>query len=127
VAARRIATLFQGSPERLRRPRAVRVLGLPPVSQLGDGLRLAVGHENRIEPESLRTPRLGGDEPLQDPGAANLFSLRRDGDELTHIAGPPTPALDSLELGKQALDVLAGRESRRLDSRPAAESFDLEP
>jgi hypothetical protein len=105
----------------------VGVLGLPLVSQLGDGLLLAVRDEDRIEPESLRAPRLGADAPLQDPGPADLVSLRRDGDELTHVASALTLALDALELGEQALDVLAGREPRRLDARPAGESFDLEP
>jgi len=103
----------------------VRVLGLPQIPQLGDGLLLASGDEDRVEAESLRAPWRSGDAALQDPDAAELLSGRRQRDQLADVAGPPPLALDALELGEQALDVFAGSESRRLDARPTREAFDF--
>jgi hypothetical protein len=124
---RRIGTLFQGLPKRLRRARSVGVLRLPLVAELGDGPVLPVRHEDRVEAEALRAPRLVGDAALEDSGSSELFAGRREGDELADVAGSAPLVFDPLELPQEPLDVLAAREARRLHARGAAETVDLQP
>jgi hypothetical protein len=102
----------------------MRVLRLPLVAELGDRPLLALGDEDRVETEALGAPPLVDDAALEDAGASEPLSRRRERDQLADIAG--SPVLDSLELSQQPLDVLAACEARRLDAGPAAEPVHLE-
>jgi hypothetical protein len=100
---------------------------LPLVAELRDRLLLTVGDEDRVEAEALGAARLLGDPAFEDAGPAPLFAVRREGDELAHVARSTPPALNALELGEQPFDGLTAGEACRLDPRTAAEPLDLEP
>jgi hypothetical protein len=59
----------------LRGACAVRVLALPVVPELGDGARLADGHEDRVVAEALAAARLERDRPLDGAGRAALVAF----------------------------------------------------
>jgi hypothetical protein len=104
----------------------VRVGGLPVIAELGNRPVLAVRDEDRIEAEAARPAGLVDDPALEEAGAPHLPAVRRDRDELAHVAGAPGVPLQPFELGEQSLDVLAACEPGRLDPRPAVEPGDLE-
>lgn len=106
--------------------RSVGVAAFPLVAELGDRLLLAVRDEDRVEAEPARSTRLVGNQPCQDPGAAELLATRREGDELADVPRAPALPSDALQLPQQPLDVLAASEPRRVDSWRAAQTVDLE-
>src|SRR5688572_31291989 len=100
------------------------MLGLPVVPELGDGARLAVGHEDRVVAEALAPARLERDRALDGGGAAKRLALRRERDELAHVAR--APVLDALQRVEQRGHPVV-RPTRRLDPGPSAERGDLDP
>src|SRR5581483_6538522 len=101
--------------------------GLPPVPELRDRSLLAVGDEDRVVAEALASGRPFGDAALERAPAPQLAPVRREEDELRHVAC--AALLESLELAQElrhrrrALGCVARRE----DAGPAAERVDLEP
>jgi hypothetical protein len=71
---------FQGLRERCRGSRAMRMLGLPVVTELPDCSLLALRNEDRVETEAARSSRLVGDAPFQDAGATKLLARGRERD-----------------------------------------------
>src|SRR5918995_393568 len=110
----RLAQLAEGA----RRPRPVRVPALPVVSELRDGVRLALGDEDRVVAEALAATRLARDRPLDGAGPATLLALGGQRDELADVARPPV--LDALEDVEQRGDAVF-RPARRLDPRSPAQ------
>ena len=60
----------------------MRVLVLPRVAELRDGLLLAVGNEDRVVTEAFAAARLRSDAAFEDPRAAYLSAVGRDPDRL---------------------------------------------
>jgi hypothetical protein len=108
------------------RARAVRVLGLPFVTELGHRSILALRDEGRVEAESFAPPRLVGDAAFEDPGSAMLLAVRPQRHELADVAGSATVAGDPGELLQQPFDVLVARKAGRVNPWGAAEAVDLE-
>ena len=59
------------------RARAMGVLGLPRVAELGNRLLFAVRYEDRVVAEALASRRPHGDPSLERAGAAQPASVRR--------------------------------------------------
>src|SRR4029079_14851872 len=88
---------------------------------------LALGDEDRVVAEALRSRRLPRDSPLKRADPAQLLPARGEEDKLRDVAR--AALLDALELAQQLRH--RGRAFRRVarreDSGPAAERGDLEP
>src|SRR5262245_35468810 len=106
---------------------AVRVGELPRVPELGHRARLAGGDEDRVVAEPLAPARRVRDPALERPPAAELGAVRAERDELADVARAPRVALHPRERLEQPPDLVAGREPRGADSRPAVEAVDLDP
>src|SRR5256714_15226544 len=105
----------------------MRVLCLPVVAELGHGLVLALGDEDRVEAEARFASRLGGDPAFERAGAASLFIVRAECDELADVARASRAALHPLELPQHPADLVAGGAAGRVDSGAAAEAGHLDP
>src|SRR5690242_12810051 len=99
---------------------------LPLVAELGNRALLAVGHEHRIESEPLGAAGPVRDSPAEGAGAAQLFPVRTDRDELRHVARAPALVFDTIERAEQPAHLVAGGAARRGHSGPAAEPVDLD-
>src|SRR5207244_12993152 len=95
-------------------------------AELGDRLLLALGDEDRVVAETLRTARLVRDSALEHARATDLASARRQRDELRHVARPAPLALDALERGEQPPDRVVAAEPRRAQAGAAAEARHLD-
>src|SRR5258708_5239463 len=102
----------------------MRILALPAVPQFRDGPLLAVGDEDRVVAEALAATRPVDDRPLEDAGAAKLFALRRQRDELGDVARPPV--VDALQCVEHRTDGVGAAEARRLDAGAAPEPVHLD-
>src|SRR5690242_17482474 len=105
----------------------MRMLVLPRVAELRDGLRLAVGDEDRVVAKPAGAARLQRDRAVRDAGSAELRPVRRNRDELGDVAC--TPVCDTVELAEELRD--RGRTfrcvARGVQARASAERGDLDP
>src|SRR5438105_651098 len=90
---------------------------LPLVAELRNGRVLAVGNEDRIEPESLVAPGRSCDPPAERARAAKLVAVRSQRDQFAGIARLPSFAVDTFELAQQPADLVAGCAARRMHAR----------
>ncbi len=110
----------------------VAVPRLPVVAELRDRLLLPIWDEHRVVAEALRAPRPVGDPALEEPGAAALLAVGREGDELGDVAAAAPLAGHALELLEELRHVLLVGRVRsgvagRADPGPAAQPVDLQP
>src|SRR5690349_9759028 len=103
------------------------MLRFPLVAEVGDGALLAVGHEDRIEAEAFAAAGLVGDAAAERARAAPLAAVRRDRDELRHVARAASVSVDAVEHAEHPADLVAGRAPRRGHAGPAVEGRDLDP
>src|SRR5712691_528502 len=104
----------------------MRVFGLPLVAQLGDRRLLAFGDEDRVEAEALAAAGFLGDAPLERARAAELLLLRRETDELAHVAGPTVVAADAGELPEEPAHRIVAPGTRGFDAGAATERRHLD-
>src|SRR5436305_1588346 len=104
----------------------MRVLRLPRVAELRDGLFVALWDEDRVVAEAAAAARAVGDRPLEDAGPAQLVAVRGDRDELADV--PRAPVLDARQLAEQLRDRRRAfrRVARGVDARTAAERRHLD-
>src|SRR3954465_5326583 len=104
----------------------MRVVVLPRVAELCNGLRLAVGDEDRVVAEPLGAARLRCDRALEDAGAAELRPVGRDRDELGDVAR--APICDTVQLAEELGDrgSALGGVARGVRARASAEGGDFD-
>ena len=95
---------------------AVGVCPLPVVPELGDRLRLARRHEDRVVAEALVATTLARDRPLEDPGAAQLAAVRREGDELADVASAAIGC--TVQLGRSCATPSSAHRADAIPGRP---------
>src|SRR3954470_15899544 len=99
----------------MRGIRAMRVLPLPVVAQLGNGLISALWDEDRIEAEPLGAAGLYSDPALERAAAAELFTGRGHEHELADVAR--ASLLHAAELTEEPADRIGTARSNRMDAR----------
>src|SRR5271169_6161998 len=115
--------------ERAHRAGAMRVPGLPVVSELRHRPFLSVRDEDRVVAEPLAPARLVAYAAVERAGAAQLLPVRSDGDELGHVTRATVVHRNACQLAEQLGDRghALGRVARGRDAGTAVERGHLEP
>src|SRR5438105_10136484 len=98
---------------------------LPPLAELGDGLRRARRDEDRVVTEACLAALFGRNRSFENARAGELLAVGRKRHEHRHH--PSAAVVLAREPLEQRERLVAFRPTRRTDARRAVERFELDP